>query len=260
MYVLLPTSIQKEKLPLYPLTLGVRRLQKYISRPRGAEYHHVLFVSEGEGVFIFNGEKKIIKAGNAVFIRKNYPVDYGTSRGIFKTSWVIFDGHAGDELLEYFSAPDYEILSYVDIESKIAEMYALAKRGASLEALSAKTYSLIMDFFLSLRKTNGQPILEKAKHYIDVNFKKDLSVEEISSKMGISQSLLFRLFREDENMTPMEYLKRARMRQACEMLLFGDKKISEIAIECGFSDSSYFCKVFKENVGMTPASYRQKTL
>ena len=58
----------------------------------------------------------------------------------------------------------------------------------------------------------------------------------------------------------MDYLKRVRMRAACEMLLFYDKKISEIANECGFSDSSYFCKVFKENVGMTPASYRRKTI
>ena len=256
MYIVLP-PLKKENLPIYPTTLGLCREQRYISRPKGANFNHVLYVSEGEGVFVFNGMKRIISAGNAIFFKKGFPVDYGPKSLDFKTSWITFDGGGGEQLIEYFDAGDYEITSFPEVELKIAELYSLAEKNNVSALLSAKAYSLLVDFFLKLKERNKLPILEKAKYFIGQNYSKDLSVPEIASKLGISTSLLYKLFREQEKTTPIEYLQDVRIQKACNMLTTKKTGISEIGNLCGFSDTSYFCKVFKKTVGCTPLAYRK---
>ena len=168
MYTVLPEITKTEKMPIYPVTIGVRRQQKFISRPQGANFNHILYVSSGEGIFDFNGERKMLKAGCAVFLRKGIPVDYGPSGEDFKTSWITFDGKGGEDILGYFSAEDFVVITSPDVELKISEIYELCDRGAPYEMLSSKTYALLVDFFLSLRKANEPPILEKTKLFDDI--------------------------------------------------------------------------------------------
>ncbi len=260
MHIVLSPPIKKENLPIYPVTLGLCRDQKYISRPNGAEFNHILYVSEGEGVFVFNGTRLILSAGNAFFFKKGIPVDYGPKSTDFKTSWITFDGYGGEQLIKYFDAGDYEIMSFSDVELKIAEIASFTEKNDSSALLSAKTYSLLVDFFFNLRERSRLPILEKAKHFIGQNYSKDLSVPEIANRLGISASLLFKLFREQEKTTPIEYLQDVRIRKACNMLISEKLSISDIGSLCGFSDTSYFCKVFKKWVGCSPASYRKKMI
>ena len=260
MYTILPMNEKNKNIPIYPVTLGVNRLQKYISRPSGAIFHHILCVSEGEGLFRFDGVEMVLGAGNAVFISKSFPVDYGPKTDNFRTSWLTFQGDGGDSLLKHFCAANYAVLKSDDIEPKIAEICRLADKGAPGEFLSAKTYSLVIDFFISLQKQRELPLLEKAKRFIKLNCAKDLSVAEIAGRLGISASLLFKLFREQERTTPIEYLQEFRIQKACNMLTSEKLAISEIGSLCGFSDTSYFCKVFKKWVGCSPASYRKKMI
>ena len=217
-------------------------------------------MSEGSGFFNFNGTQAVLKAGSCVFLRKSFPVDYGRVDGEFKTSWVTFDGEGVNGIFDYFNVGDYAILNEKSIENKIWEIYKLSEKSVASEVLSQKVYEIITEYFSLLKKQNGPPALKKAKDYIQQNYHRDLSVEEIADSAGVSQSLLFKIFREEEKTTPVEYLRQERIAKAEQMLLIGEMKIYEIASACGFSDVAYFCKVFKDYLGISPAVYRKKFL
>lgn len=259
MYTVLPLNEKAQNtLPIYPITLGLDNDQKDMFRPNGAPFHHFLYVSEGEGFFNFNGERTVLREGTAVFIRKDFPVDYGREGDAFKTSWVTFDGIGVDGILEYFNAGNYAVLAGENIEAVISDFYKLYEKNVSAEILSQKIYEFVVYFFSTLNKAISPTALIKAKAYIDSNFKNDISVCDVALYAGVSESKLFKLFREQEKRTPVEYLKSVRINKAKQMIIGKELKIFEIAEECGFSSTAYFCKVFKEESGFTPASYREK--
>ena len=68
-----------------------------------------------------------------------------------------------------------------------------------------------------------------------------------------------RKFKAILGMTPVEYLRKFRIAKAMELLCTTEMTLSEISEKTGFSDVSLFSRVFKQNVGLPPASYRKNT-
>ena len=62
------------------------------------------------------------------------------------------------------------------------------------------------------------------------------------------------------NKTPIEYLNYYRIESACEQLLTTDYSITEVALNSGFNDASYFIKIFKKHRGITPKQYIRQHL
>ncbi len=92
--------------------------------------------------------------------------------------------------------------------------------------------------------------------YIQANYDKELTIEEIASACMISTSECIRCFRATINTTPIAYLKSYRLQQAALKLQLTTDKISVIAESCGFQEMSYFAKSFREVYGCTPSAYR----
>lgn len=92
--------------------------------------------------------------------------------------------------------------------------------------------------------------------FIQANYDRELTIEEIASACAISTSECIRCFRATISMTPIAYLKSYRLQQAALKLQLSTDKISVIAESCGFQEMSYFAKSFKEVYGCTPSEYR----
>ena len=101
-------------------------------------------------------------------------------------------------------------------------------------------------------------LVQRAKEYINGNYKKDLSLDELSKELDISPYYFSKLFKEETGSNFVEYLTGLRMGRAKEML--GDESLSmkEICAEIGYSDPNYFSRIFKKNVGLTPTEYRER--
>lgn len=93
--------------------------------------------------------------------------------------------------------------------------------------------------------------------YINSHYREIKSMDEITQACFISKSYLCHIFKKEYNMTVMEYLKRVRIRYACEFLATSDKTFSLIATKMGFADISHFTKNFKKIMGCTPREYRE---
>lgn len=99
--------------------------------------------------------------------------------------------------------------------------------------------------------------VRKALAYIQINYHRDLSLEEVATHAGVSMSYLSRVFPEYVGDNFCDYLRRLRIERAKELLLFTNDYIYEIASKVGFWNSRYFSKIFQEEVGMTPTDYRR---
>lgn len=100
--------------------------------------------------------------------------------------------------------------------------------------------------------------LEKVKEYIQNHLEEDITVEILAGYACISVSQLFRIFKNEEKTTPVEYITRLRLFYASQMLKESDLPVSRIATSVGYNNYSYFTKVFKNKYGMTPSQYQRK--
>jgi AraC-like DNA-binding protein len=97
---------------------------------------------------------------------------------------------------------------------------------------------------------------------IEKRFDQPLRMAELARLAGMSERSFFRHFPLHLGMTPVQYLLKVRLQHASERLVYGgvEKRISEIAQACGFEDSNYFSRVFRESMGMSPREYRRRNL
>ena len=84
--------------------IGASENQTATARPEGFRFHHVLWVTKGEGVFEVNGQTKILGPGEGLFCRRNVPHAYERSGEQFSTRWLTVLG--GEGALDYYHAPE----------------------------------------------------------------------------------------------------------------------------------------------------------
>ena len=99
---------------------------------------------------------------------------------------------------------------------------------------------------------------ENAKNYISLHYREKLRLEDIAEALGISPSYLSRLFRKDTGVLLQDYIVRVRVDRAANFLKYSDESLAVIAEYVGFPSQSYFGRVFKKEMNMTPKAYRDR--
>jgi AraC-like DNA-binding protein len=108
------------------------------------------------------------------------------------------------------------------------------------------------------RQQRGLParMLRRIEEYIDVHLDRSLTVEELSSHLGISPSYFARSFRSSVGLTPHAYVMHRRLLRAQELLASTELSLTDIALTTGFADQSHFCRRFHEITGVPPRAFR----
>lgn len=99
--------------------------------------------------------------------------------------------------------------------------------------------------------------MNKILNYIEENYQEDLRLEMLSEEFNYNYHYLSSFFNQEMKEGFSDYLNRVRIRKACEMLENPSKSISEISNDVGYSEHSYFCRVFKKYTGKTPSVWRR---
>lgn len=92
--------------------------------------------------------------------------------------------------------------------------------------------------------------------YIEDHYSEQIPLEEMARIAGLSPRYFCRFFRKMTQYTPVEYLNYYRIECACEQLAQAQATITDIALNCGFNDISYFIKSFHKTKGITPKQYK----
>jgi AraC-like DNA-binding protein/quercetin dioxygenase-like cupin family protein len=99
--------------------------------------------------------------------------------------------------------------------------------------------------------------LERAREYIDAHFARALQLADIASVAGLHPSSLARAFKRRFELTPWQYQRRRQIEWVKAELLRGDRPISTIAHEAGFSDHSHLTRAFRLAEGVAPSAVRK---
>ncbi len=108
--------------------------------------------------------------------------------------------------------------------------------------------------------TVKKTVAEMAKEYILENYQKKFTISDICHEIGCSKSTLLTDFKKHYGITVNSYVTDVRLDAAAHMLSLGKSNIGEIASATGFSDQSYFSKVFSAEYGMTPSEFQRKEI
>jgi two-component system response regulator YesN len=101
------------------------------------------------------------------------------------------------------------------------------------------------------------PAVSQALDYIAANYTTTITLDDIATAAGLSTFRIAHLMKEATGKTPLQNIHYLRIQKARALLESGDLSCTEIAYAAGFGDQSYFIKLFKKWMGITPAKYRK---
>jgi YesN/AraC family two-component response regulator len=100
-------------------------------------------------------------------------------------------------------------------------------------------------------------LVKRAVAYFHQNYECAFSRLQIAEAIGVSEDYLSRIFRQEMNISPWEYLNRYRILHAKELLRSTSDAIKIVAHRVGFTDPAYFSRVFRNVTGTSPSAYRE---
>lgn len=109
----------------------------------------------------------------------------------------------------------------------------------------------------SNKADKSESVIEKAEAFINTNYMKELSLDDISAYCNISSYYFSKLFKQETGENFVEYLNRVRIDNAKKMLNETDSSVKEICFSVGYSDPNYFSRAFKKYAGVTPTEYKE---
>lgn len=145
-------------------------------------------------------------------------------------------------------------------EAEMARLNQGVTRVLSKGIFSLEETLLHLDAALARKRelsSEAQRLVRQAMAYMHEHYTDPLSRQEIAEYVGLSDDYLTSCFRKELGLTPVAYLNRYRIQQARQLLKNTHKSVTEIALDVGFSGSSYFNRVFRRETGVTPEAYRR---
>ena len=143
-------------------------------------------------------------------------------------------------LYQCYSVPDSA--AFPDCMAYLYQIYALVVRWKNPAYL----------------KKSALEKIQQARNYMNANFHDStLGVRQLAEGAGMSEVYFRKLFKTQYLLSPGQYLTAVRLKKAKELMAYPYLTLEECARQCGFSSVQYFCRVFKQHTGLTPARYRK---
>lgn len=224
----------------------------------------LLYCVRGNGKIIINASPISLKEGSIAVINSNKIHSSVTDSEIFQYYCIILD----TEFLKKFGLNikntkfkeyiyDDTVNGYLDsiiseFETK-SPYYESAVKGNIIAMISY----IFRNYSCENNKIPGDNAIKKGIEYIHEHFTEDISVDDVANHAGFSKSHFSRKFKSITTHSIKEYIQILRCREAQSMLLTHKYSVSEVSSICGFSDVSYFTKVFKKYFGELPSKLKR---
>jgi transcriptional regulator GlxA family with amidase domain len=101
------------------------------------------------------------------------------------------------------------------------------------------------------------PAVSKALEILETRFRERWAVSRLAKEVGLSQSRLTELFRQESGCSIQKFLTKIRVRRAENLLTHSDLRIERVASECGFASVQHFSRAFKSVKGFSPMKFRR---
>ena len=187
-------------------------------------------------------------------------------------TWVEFDGLRVKEALEIagfsWERPVYRAVSSGLREGLRDEILSIVEDNNTSQFRLIGHLYMFMDYLTRSAENAGINVtnrlrdfyIREAVAYIENNYQKDISVEEIAVALGLNKSYFGKIFRLATGKTPQRFLMNYRMIKAAELLTLTRTPINEISSSVGYENQMHFSRAFKMIYNVSPREWRKKNL
>lgn len=155
--------------------------------------------------------------------------------------------------------------SITELVHKITERLPYSQNYSVADKLDLFAFQLLEELLLCRENTASRQInedkyqkIQKIASYIQLNYNRNIDLNELISANQISRSTFFRLWNAVHDESPLIYQNNLRMKEAERLLLETENSVQMISDQLGYSSPAYFGALFKKKHGIPPAEYSRK--
>lgn len=175
----------------------------------------------------------------AVFIKR--PVDFSHLFTVSKPIWNTL----------------YEIVQEMEQEYLRKNRYWEIYVGSDLRRMFILIFREHTDMLTIMKSKSSITIAYKIMNYLEHHFTEVITVDSVAESMYLNKNYIAHVFKNETGFSLMNYVICLRINRAKLLLLETDKNITDIAVECGYTDFTYFSKQFKKKTNLSPSQFRK---
>lgn len=262
-----------------PLVVGSCGTYRLKTRPKlptywqkGRRDYQILYVANGKTHFWFDGKEEIVCAGYMVLYKpeeiQKYVYYLEDNPEVF---WIHFTGNDVKNILAYHGISLDEHVFYCGVLPDYKALFRKIIQELQLCRYGYEDYiaSLFNDILLLVdrqqheqKKATGnvQEQIERAAAYFNENYNTKISIDDYAESLHISTNWFIHNFKQYAGMSPAQYILSLRMVNAQSLLERTTYNIKEISEIVGYENPLYFSRVFKKEIGKSPAQYRKEMI
>lgn len=223
--------------------------------PQTIDFCDLTFVLEGSAVYYSQNGAHMLRSGQAVFLPQG-SFRCAETKGMECAAFnfqcpeippalgAVIDWNRDELLLRYLG--DFERAWLGLDENK--------------EILCKGIFLLILHRLLELSHLKkGSPHVAEIRRYLEEHYLEKITVASVAAHIGLHPTYCGAIFRQETGRTILQTVNLLRVNRAAALLEYGGTRVTDVALECGFSDIFYFSRVFKSVTGRSPEQFLRES-
>lgn len=248
------------------------RLNYTLFRPKGRKDYYLLYIVKGWlDIEIDLSAVRVDKGKCVVFLPETPQKIIFSTEGDPTFFYVHFTGTMADEISDALRLRPITLCAIGDntmFEILFNQMVQVFLPLKTLKGRHPISVPKVNGLLLQLLDLLSQSIAEKVKPeqdtvtsamlYISEHFREDVDLKKCADHFHLSLSRFAHLFTKKLGISPYKFVLSLRIDEAKELLLYSSMSVSEVSENVGFSDPSYFSRMFRKYTGCSPSDYRRR--
>lgn len=246
----------------------VCKTKNYImDRPEGRVDYQIIYVYEGIGRFLLNGEIVSVPAGNILLFPPHKPQYYAYLPSENPTIyWIHFTGTNCDALLKKYQIQNCYVGKIVSLKILFQDIITeLQLKNPLYEDLVINAFHKML---MIICRSHQQILMPNENNFsidrliieLNRNYMKKWTISSMADFCKVSDGYFSHIFKKHTGNSPIAFLNRLRIEKAKFLLSSNTMNISTVSVLVGFDDPLYFSRTFKKITGIPPQNFLHKTL
>ena len=237
----------------------------HASTRQGLASYLFFVVESGSGTLEYEGETRVLSAGDCVFLDCRRPYRHYTGDDLWQLRWAHFYGPNMAAIYKKYrergGQPSFHPENTAPYTRRLEALYTLAASDNYVrdmqicEGLFALLTLLMQEsWHPEIVRTAGtkRQNVQEIKDYLDLHFAEKITLDALAEQVNEKAGHVSYLFYKYKNIRPIDYLINYRVRIATELLRSGNYTVTQAAHEVGYRDACYFSRIYKKRMGFPP--------
>lgn len=252
----------------YPISFGLFSSEKeYYTRRQNYNAYLLLYTYRGQGYLEYEGKTYVLGEGDGVFLDCRKPHYYYTAQAVWQHSYLHFNGANTAEVYRLFAEQgrvSFHFPIQVAYQQNLEKLLETCQQSAPYRELMVSRCiddmltDLLTQSAASRHMSETEVSIRELMSYMEQHFSEPVTLDTLSARTHFSKGYLCKSFKAVTGYSPVDYLIRLRIDQACILLLSTTLSISSIGQIVGMESTNNFISQFRRVTGTTPAAYRKK--